>query len=65
MQGEKAQLDPTIRKLRDRTWLSLSLQTANAAGMTLAQLQQFTLGGYSPTQVQLNALARLYECCRG
>ena len=64
LQGEPT-LDPVTKKLRDRVWLSLSPQTANAAGMTLAQLQQFTLGGYSPTQVQLNALARLYGCCRG
>ena len=62
LQGEPT-LDPVTKKLRDRVWLSLGPQTANAAGMRMDQLQQFTLGGYSPTPEQLAALARYFSCC--
>lgn len=50
---------PTLKAVRDRAWLSLSPQTAAAAGMTLSELQQFVAGSFHPTQEQLEALARV------
>ena len=47
-----------VKKLRDRTWHSLSPQTAAAADLTFQQLQQFAGGSFHPTPEQLEALAR-------
>jgi hypothetical protein len=47
-----------IRKaVRDRLWLSLSPETAEAAGVSLATLQQFLIGE-SLSDQQIQKLAR-------
>jgi hypothetical protein len=47
-----------VKTVRDRAWHSLSPQTAAAAGMTLAQLQQFVAGSFHPTPEQIETLSR-------
>jgi hypothetical protein len=51
----------SLKKIRDRAWLSLSPQTAAAAGITLAELQQFCAGAYWPSDQQIRILARLLK----
>jgi hypothetical protein len=51
-------MSTTVEIVRKRAWHSLSPQTAAAAGMSLAQLQQFVAGGFHPTPEQIEALAR-------
>ena len=43
----------SLKQIRDRAWLSLSPQTAAAAGLSFAQLQQFVAGGFHPTAEQI------------
>jgi hypothetical protein len=55
-------MQPTdVKKLRDRAWHSLSPATSDAAGMTLADLQQFAGGSFHPSPEQLRVLARLFN----
>ena len=53
-----------IKRLRDRTWLALDQNTANAMGCSVPQLQQWLVGAYRPTAEQLQSLARYHGCCR-
>ena len=50
----------TVKKLRERTWHSISPHAAHAGGMTLGQLQQFVAGTYHPDEQQLRGLANYY-----
>ena len=50
----------TVELVRRRAWHSLSPQTAAAANMSLDQLQQFLLHGFTPSQQQIAALARRF-----
>jgi hypothetical protein len=45
-------------QVRDRSWQYLTPDVASAAGLTLQQLQQFLLGGFSPSPEQVQKLAR-------
>ena len=47
-----------LKTLRDRTWLFLNSDIAAAAGMSLAQLQQFGAGAFTPAPAQIEQLAR-------
>ena len=49
---------PSIKAIRNRLWHALSPETALAAGMSLAQLQQFVAGAYTPAPEQIEQLAR-------
>jgi hypothetical protein len=53
-----------VKTVRDRAWTSLSPQTAAAAGMTLADLQQFAGGNFYPSSEQLEALSRHWGLAR-
>ncbi|UQD70492.1 hypothetical protein JEY40_31715 [Bradyrhizobium japonicum] len=44
--------------MRDRAWHFIDADIAASAGLTLAQLQQFVAGSFTPTQEQLEQLAR-------
>lgn len=47
-----------IKAIRDRGWHYLNPAVAADVGMTLAQLQQFVGGTFTPTPEQLEQLAR-------
>lgn len=47
-----------IRFIRKMAYHYLSHTTAQAADMSLQQLQQFIAGSFQPTEAQLAALAR-------
>ena len=47
-----------IKAIRHLVWHCLSPHTAAAAGLTLSQLQQFAAISFTPSEEQLNALAR-------
>ena len=47
-----------VKAIRHLVWHCLSPHTADAAGLTLSQLQQFAANGFMPSEAQLNALAR-------
>jgi|RhiMetStandDraft_4_1073278.scaffolds.fasta_scaffold7120843_1 hypothetical protein len=49
---------PNIKAIRDRLSHALSPQTAEAAGMSLAELQQFVAGSFHPIPEQIERLAR-------
>jgi hypothetical protein len=49
-----------LKYLRDRVWHSLSPQTADAVGLTLADLQQFCIGSFHPDEAQLFSLNRYF-----
>jgi hypothetical protein len=61
----KTSMDLDIKTLRSRAWTALNPQTAQAAGMTLGPLQQWLVSAYTPTPVQLQALARYFGRCHG
>lgn len=44
--------------VRKRAWHSLSFETAASADMSVAQLQQFLLHGFTPSPEQIEKLAR-------
>ena len=46
-----------IKRLRDRAWKRLSPDDAAAADMSLAELQQFCIVYFHPTEHQLKQLA--------
>ena len=46
------------QRVRHRVWFSISPQTAEAAGLTIPQLQQFAGGMKTLTSAQVAALAR-------
>ena len=46
------------KQLRDRAMHYLTPDVAAAAGMSLAQLQQFCAGTFTPTSEQVEQLAR-------
>jgi hypothetical protein len=48
--------EANLKVLRDRAWLSLNQSTAGAAQMTIGQLEQFAIGRFEPTAVQLRQL---------
>jgi hypothetical protein len=47
-----------VEAIRHLVWHCLSPHTAEAAGLSLAQLQQFAAFGLMLSEAQLNALAR-------
>ena len=51
--------------IRRRVRHSLSPHTADAAGMTSPQLQQFAASAYTPSDEQLAALARYFRMEEG
>ena len=51
----------SIQTIRERTWLNLNSDIAQAAGMSLQQLQQFAGGAYHPSDPQIRILARLMK----
>jgi hypothetical protein len=51
-------MSTTVEIVRKRAWHSLSPDTAAAGDMSVAQLQQFLLNGFTPSQEQIAALAR-------
>lgn len=48
----------SLKQIRDRAWQFLSPQAAAAAGMSLAELQQFIAGNFHPNSDQLAQLAK-------
>ena len=50
-----------IKAIRQLAWHCLSSHTAEFAGLTLSQLQQFAAGGFTPSEEQLNSLARYFR----
>ena len=54
-------MQASLKKIRDRAWHSISPETAAAAGMSLAELQQFAAGAYTPSDEQIRTLARLLK----
>ena len=54
-----------IKAIRHLVWHCLSPHTAEAAGLTLSQLQQFAASGFTPSEAQLNALARYLRIEQG
>jgi hypothetical protein len=54
-----------IKAIRHLVWHCLSPHTAEFAGMTLAQLQQFAAGAFTPSEAQLNSLARYLRIEQG
>jgi hypothetical protein len=54
-------MNSTLEIVRKRAWHSPSPDTAAAANMSLAQLQQFLLSGFTPSQQQIAALARRFD----
>ena len=51
----------TINAIRNRTWHSLSPYTAAQAGLTVANLQQFIAGTFTPPEEALIRLANYYQ----
>jgi hypothetical protein len=47
-----------IKAVRARAWLNLSAGVAQTAGLSLAELQQFAIGAFTPPAAQLTVLAR-------
>jgi hypothetical protein len=47
----------TKEAVRRRVWHALSPQTAEATGLSIAQLQQLVVGAYAPTSEQIERLA--------
>jgi hypothetical protein len=51
-------------RVRDRVWHSLCSDTADVAGITLAELQQVPMGGRQLSPEQVAALARYFGIWR-
>lgn len=47
-----------VQRVRDRAWGYLSPEVAASAGMSLQQLQRFIGGSFTPSQQQLELLAK-------
>ena len=54
-----------IKAIRHLVWHCLSPHTAEFAGLTLSQLQQFAAGAFTPSEEQLRALARYLRIEQG
>ena len=55
-----------VKMLKDRTWLALDKNTADAAGegCKVPDLQQWLVNAYTMSPTQLANLQRFYGCCR-